>query len=221
MPDDAHKTESSASQPEIGAITIAFGASPTDTALRVQTFSFDDFAALLSRPTVGEKAGSYYIRGGDLSYPERANANLLSADLVIIDGNSSFDPETGEITSGAPPMDGVCDVLARMGLAFVAHTTNSYIPGVLWKYRIAIPARMRSEAELPACVDCLIDRLHCEGVASMTSRRTRRGRNPGFCPALPTMKGVFISVPVELAWQAARCRTLSRLGRRTEGKAGP
>jgi len=141
----------------------------TDTVLTVKDYTFQKLAARLRQPKQGGKDGSYYIRGGDLVAPKRADENLRSAELVILDGDSRIDPETGEIISGAPPMPEVCAALREMGIAFIAHTSHSYKPvngggSPHWKYRIVIPARLRSQTELNACVQWVLDRLHAKGV---------------------------------------------------------
>jgi hypothetical protein len=121
------------------------------TAVKPVSITFDEFADMLSEPEIGEKDGPYYLRGGDMLEPVRGNENLKTADLLIIDGDSGFDPETGEET-GAPPMNRVTAQLRKMGLKFVAHTSHSYIPGEKWKYRVAIPAKLKHEADLKACL---------------------------------------------------------------------
>lgn len=133
------------------------------TAVEPREITFDDLVAMLSDPQIGDKDGPYYLRGGDLIKPIRGNENLKSADLLIIDGDSGFDPATGEITN-APSMGAVTSVLKFLKLRYIAHTTHSYIPGVKWKYRIAIPAKLKHEADLKACVAWIMHHLHEAGV---------------------------------------------------------
>lgn len=140
---------------------LAFSQGGADNVeLEAKRYSLQDFAKRLSRPRIAAKEGSYYIRGGNLSEPRRADANLLTAELIILDGDSRIDPETGEIVSGAPPLDQVCDALDAMNYTYVAHTSHSYRPDETWKYRIVMPARLGDQEALAACVDYIIDQLH-------------------------------------------------------------
>jgi predicted P-loop ATPase len=145
-------------------LRIAFSTGPaSNTRVTAQELTFEDLARRLSKPDVGEKDGSYYIRGGDLSEPRRGNDYLRSADLLILDGDKRIDPQTGEILNGAPPMEEVTSALGGMGLAYIAHTSFSYIPGQLEKWRIVIPAKLRHETDLKACVGYIVARLHAAG----------------------------------------------------------
>jgi len=140
---------------------LAFSRGGADNVdLEPKRYSLQDFAKRLSRPRIAAKEGSYYIRGGNLAEPRRADANLLTAELIILDGDSRIDPGTGEVLSGAPPLDEVCDALDAMNYTYVAHTSHSYRPGETWKYRIIMPARLGDQEALAASVDYVIDQLH-------------------------------------------------------------
>lgn len=164
-----------------------------DLSLEPRSLAFDDLARILSNVGVGRKDGPYYIRGGELLEPTRSNANLLSADLLIIDGDSGFDPETGELTSvtdpetgellsTAPPMADVTAALDRLGLQYIAHTSHSYRPGLRWKYRVVIPARMKNAAELSACVDYVLDRIHSAGVCLLDVKENKTWAQAWYLP---------------------------------------
>jgi hypothetical protein len=88
----------------------------------------------------------------------------LSAKTIILDGDSSINPETGEIVSGAPDLNEVVAALKDMGITFCAHTSHSFIPGELWKYRIIIPADIPNQEYLDASVNWLISQLHARGI---------------------------------------------------------
>jgi KaiC/GvpD/RAD55 family RecA-like ATPase len=136
----------------------------TDAKLKAVKFDWEKLKERLKKPKVGQKDGPYYVRGGELAGERRTTENLLSGELIILDGDSSLDPETGEITSGAPPMASVCDALSAMGITYFAHTSHSFQKGKLEKYRVIIPAKLKNEAELNASVDYLIAQLHAKGV---------------------------------------------------------
>jgi hypothetical protein len=135
-----------------------------DTALRLGNFTWGSFKDRLRKPQIGGKDGSYYIRGAELRQPRRSDENLLSAKTIILDGDSSINPETGEIVSGAPDLNEVVGALKDMGITFCAHTSHSYIPGELWKYRIIIPADIPNQEYLDASVNWLISQLHARGI---------------------------------------------------------
>ena len=143
-------------------VCLAFGHGALNTKLAPATMSFAEFAEGLRRPEVGPKDGQYYLRGGDLAAPFRANENLRAADVVILDGDSGIDPADGAIV-GAPPLPEVTAVLDKLGFAYVAHTTHSYSLE-RWKYRVIVPAKMCDEADLRAVVGWLIAQLHGAGV---------------------------------------------------------
>ena len=136
----------------------------TDAKLKAVQFNWDKLKTRLKKPKVGQKDGPYYVRGGELAGERRTTENLLSGELIILDGDSSIDPETGEITPGAPPMASVCDALDGMGITYFAHTSHSFVKDKLEKYRVIIPAKLKDEAELNASVDYLIAQLHTKGV---------------------------------------------------------
>jgi hypothetical protein len=95
-----------------GNILIAFSHGPvTNTALVAKFYSLEQLAQRLSVPKIGDKSGSYYIRGGELSEPRRADETLLSGSLIVLDGDSRICPVTGEVQPGAPPFDEVCAAL--------------------------------------------------------------------------------------------------------------
>lgn len=159
----------------------------TDVALTVKDYTFQKLAARLRQPKQGGKDGSYYIRGGDLVAPKRADENLRSAELLILDGDSRIDPETGEIISGAPPMPEVCSILRDLGIAYIAHTSHSYKPvngggQPHWKYRIVIPARIHTPAELDASVQWILDQLHVRGCWLADVTENRKWSQPWYLP---------------------------------------
>ena len=159
----------------------------TDVALTVKDYTFQKLAARLRQPKQGGKDGSYYIRGGDLVAPKRADENLRSAELLILDGDSRIDPETGEILSGAPPMPEVCSILRDLGIAYIAHTSHSYKPvngggQPHWKYRVVIPARIQTPAELDASVQWILDQLHARGCWLADVTENRKWSQPWYLP---------------------------------------
>lgn len=169
----------------------------TDVALHVKAYTWEGFCDRLMSPRVGNKDGSYYIRGGKLRAPKRSDENLIEAELLILDADSTFDPATGEVTPGAPPLPVVADALTRMGITFVAHTSHSARPqDGFWKYRIAIPAYLKNSEELSDCLDFLLAQLHGEGIYLSDVVEARRWSQPWFLPRVRTEedKAHFVAV---------------------------
>lgn len=149
-----------------------------DTVLIPKEYTWEQFAQRMSKPSLGEKDGSYIIRGGVLKEAHRANDNLLEAELLVIDGDSSFDPQTGEVFTGIDPdepderkrIKGNCtpievarDALDKLGYRYIIHTTHTHTPGILNKWRAYIPAKMKSPEELKAAVAYVIAQMHAKG----------------------------------------------------------
>ena len=172
----AHKSYSDTSSLTLG---IATGGA-TDVKLKPTLFSWGQFKDRLRSPRIGEKGGSYYIRGGDLLENKRSDENLKTAQLIILDGDSSFDPQSGEIVDGAPDIGLVCDVLMQEDITFFAHTSHSYVPDQKWKYRVLIPADLASSEELDASIDWLMDKLHAAGVFLLDVPENHRWSQPWF-----------------------------------------
>ena len=175
-------------------LRIAFSTGPaSNTYVTAQDLTFEELARRLSKPDVGPKDGSYYLRGGDLFEPRRGTDYLRSADLLIIDGDSRLDPQTGEILTGAPPMEDVTAALDRMSVAYIAHTSHSYVPGKLEKWRIIIPAKLKHEADLKSCVGYLIARLHAAGQLVATVKEMRTWSQAWYLPRVrdPNAIGSF------------------------------
>jgi hypothetical protein len=143
---------------------LAFGRNGArDTDLVSKEYTWEQFAQRLSKPSIGAKDGSYVVRGGKLREPKRSDENLMEAELLIIDGDSRFDLETGEILRGAPPIELAKAALDALNYRYIVHTSYSYVPGEVWKYRIFIPAKIADTFELSAAVNLVIDQLNANG----------------------------------------------------------
>ena len=162
---------------------LAFGRNGArDTDLVPKEYSWDQLAQRLARPSAGDKDGSYLIRGGDLREPKRGDENLLKAELLVIDGDSRFDPETGEILTGAPPIDVAKAALDRLGYRYIIHTSYSYVPGEIWKYRIYIPAVIPDTMTLTAAVSMVIEQLHAQGCTINDVKENHVWSQPWYLP---------------------------------------
>lgn len=191
----------------------------TDVALSVREITWDQLCTRLSTPKIGAKDGSYYLRGGDLIEPKRADENLKKAEFAVIDGDSSFDPETGELLQGAPPLEKTVRALEDIGVSFFAHTTHSFRQDDegrwVWKYRVLIPAEIGTPEELDAVVTYVIDQLHTRGVYITDVPENRRWSQPWYMPRVGTkddlaffrshrFDGKPLNVAEAVAWNSAR-----------------
>lgn len=164
-------------------LQIAFSDGPsTNKYLSSRWMTLGELADLLSVPSVGPKDGSYFIRGGDLLQPERNNRNLKSADILVLDGDESFDPETGQILDGAPSLESVGEVLDHMGLCYVGHTSHSYVPGLREKWRILIPCKMLDERQLDKAYNYILAHLHAAGVFLKENSESTTWSQPWYMP---------------------------------------
>lgn len=188
----------------------------TDTTLIPKAYTWEGLCDRLMSPRVGNKDGSYYIRGGKLRVNRRADENLQEAELLILDVDSTFDPVTGEISPGGPPLQDVASVLSTFGYTFVAHTSHSARPqDGFWKYRVVFPAKTRTQEELCDCLDYILAQLHGKGVYIADVVEARRWSQPWFLPRVRTEAdrehfvairndGLPFDVVAALEWAEAR-----------------
>ena len=195
---------------------LAFGRNGArDVDLVAKEYSFEQLCQRLAKPSVGPKDGSYLIRGGRLREPKRADANLLEAELLVIDGDSRYDVETGEVLTGAPPIDITIAALNKIGLRYVIHTSFSYVPGEIWKYRIYIPAHFRDTMELTAAVNLVIEQLNAAGCPITDVNENHKWAQAWYLPRCKpeyldaficraSISGADLDVAAAVAWQQAR-----------------
>jgi hypothetical protein len=188
-----------------------------DTNLTSKDYTLRQLSDRLKQVRVGPKDGSYMIRGGDLTICKRADENLRSAELIILDGDSSIDPETGEITPGAPYFYDVHEALKDMGIAHIMHTSHSNrgSDGVVsfWKFRVVIPCQMQSQEDLTAAVDYLIAELHKRKIWMNCVTENYRWSQPWFLPRVSKeeererfvhrdyLDGKIFEIETALKWQ--------------------
>lgn len=199
-------------------MSLAFAAAGfRDTDLKPRVYTLSQLSDRLKHVRVGPKDGSYLIRGGDLSICKRSDENLQSAELIILDGDSSIDPETGEILTGAPSFHAVHDALKEMNVAHIMHTSHSNrgSDGVVsfWKYRILIPCKMQSQEELTAAVDYFIAELHKRQIWINGVNENYRWSQPWFLPRVSKeeererfvhrdhLDGDIFSIDTAISWQ--------------------
>jgi hypothetical protein len=173
---------------------VSFSHGPANnTALVPKHMTWSEFVQRMKSPRVGDKDGSYLVRGGALRKPERGDENLEEAAVLVVDGDSGFDPETGEFftatdpytgktKSSAPTIEEAAAAMDRLGYQYVLHTTHSYVPGVINKWRLYTPATMKNEDELGAAVDLIISQLHGAGCYVEANKESKVWSQAWFLP---------------------------------------
>jgi hypothetical protein len=173
---------------------VSFSHGPANnTALVPKHMTWGEFVQRMKSPRVGDKDGSYLVRGGALRKPERGDENLEEAAVLVVDGDSGFDPETGEFftatdpytgktKSSAPTIEEAAAAMDRLGYQYVLHTTHSYVPGVINKWRLYTPATMKNEDELGAAVDLIISQLHGAGCYVEANKESKVWSQAWFLP---------------------------------------
>ncbi len=189
----------------------------TFTALEPWTLTFEELAATFQRtPRVGRKDGSYFVRGPFAEgYPSRGDAHITDAALLILDGDSTLDPESGEITPGAPHPMLAHEALRDLDIAHVIYTSASHgLPGKGSRYRVLIPATISDAAALSACVEWTIDQLHRAGVPLADVKENHTWSQPWYFTRKVTPEAEYLvyvcdtdevlDVGACVAWKAAQ-----------------
>lgn len=141
-------------------LLLATGAGVTDTALTRYEPTFEDLIAKLSSPEIGMKDGSYFIRcSGD---GRNNNDTAETASILIIDGDSRIETDSGEVIPGAIEPSLVNGFLTSLGVNHCIY--SSYSNDVDYhKYRVVIPCEYSRE-QLPVLLNYLFAELHKQGV---------------------------------------------------------
>ena len=145
------------------------------------TRSFDEWCEQFSTPLTGDKHGSYFVRG---AATRRSNDDLKSADVAILDGDSSIDPETGEVYEGAPAPEFVHEVLKSNDIQHFIYTSHSH--GAKGnRFRVVVPVKLKNKDELAAITDWLINLCHKEGVYLANATENSTWSQPWYLPRIP------------------------------------
>jgi hypothetical protein len=150
--------------------------------------------AFRQRPPVGAKDGPYFVRGPCREGSStRADSNIESASVVVLDGDSTLDPESGEISDGAPDPKGIHEALKSLGISHCLYTTYSHDPeGKGNRYRITIPAVTHDPGDLKG-IDAWIFHLLAEkGYFLVNVRENGSWSQPWYLPRLASETSDYI-----------------------------
>lgn len=173
----------------------------TYTRLEPWIIAFHDLCETLLRPPpVGEKDGSYYV-GGPLraGCTTRADDNIQRIEIIVLDGDSTLDPETGAVSPGAPPPLSVHVALIELGIPHVLYTTHSdQQPGKGRRYRVVIPATLADKGELEACLAWIFHELHGADCWLADVPENHRLSQPWFFPRVESDNSEYLCYASEV-----------------------
>lgn len=95
--------------------------------------NFEQLAGYFTRPQIGPKEGSYFVRGEALPGATRKDGSIPSSHLIIIDADKSLSG-----APGAPGVDTAHGALAALGWSHFIYTTYSHTDEFP-RYRIVLP----------------------------------------------------------------------------------
>jgi hypothetical protein len=145
-------------------------------------------------PDVGEKDGSYFVRGPCIEgQSTRSDANIAPAGVVILDGDKSYDPETGEITEGAPVPAEVHEALKKIGITHCLFTTYSHSPDAdIQRFRVVIPAHTKDKGELTGVLEWIFHRLAAHECHLVNVRENRSWSQAWYFPRLSSKASKYL-----------------------------
>jgi hypothetical protein len=138
----------------------------------------------LTNCTAGNKDGAYFIR----TYgSKRTNTDTVdTAPILILDGDSHIDCDTGEVLDGAPDPALVHDVLNTNNINHIVFTShsNGKHGADFHKYRVVILISYNRE-QLPTLLDYMHELLHDAGVMLFNVTENRCWAQAWYFPRCP------------------------------------
>ncbi|MBF0437377.1 MAG: hypothetical protein HQL77_18720 [Magnetococcales bacterium] len=185
-PGNTKKSQRDVSKPEpVLQLSISKGPA-SNTKMIPWDPTFPQFCHAVSKPKIGLKDGSYFLRG--LCDGPRSDANLKEASTIVLDGDATIDLATGEIKKGAPDPRLVHEAFKKHGIKHRIYTTYSHDPEGPGghRYRVIIPsAKPFDKAGLAAAVNWLIESLHQERVPLANVPENLVWSQPWYFPRVP------------------------------------
>lgn len=164
----------------------------TNTRLDVLEADLEGLKDIFQNPPVGPKDGSYFVRGQS-STGQRSDQSIPHGPLLILDGDKSFDPATGDLHASAPHPRLVHESLIEMEVPHLIHTTHSHDPERhVYKFRVIIPVPLQSHEELLAVVDYFIVELNKREVYLANVGENGSWSQPWYFPRLRESNAEFL-----------------------------
>jgi hypothetical protein len=171
----------------------------SNTVMQEWSPSWSKFKEALRTPTVGPKnAGQYLLRG--VCLPERDGENLSLANLVTLDADSTFDPDTGEVVEDKNPETGktfapdfslTAKTMGALGFDYVAATSATHREGFP-RYRIFLqPSRPFTKEEAEPLHSYLHHLLVEKGLRLAYATESHRWSQAWFFPRVEVEGGAF------------------------------
>ena len=153
------------------------------TRLSAFTGTFAELCRILYKPKITpDKLTSGYLTRCVIN-GARNNENALDiANLLIADGDSQIDTNTGEIINGAVNPWEVHLILDHLGIDHLIYSSHSNDAHVR-KYRVLIPCQY-TRHDLPILLDWLFARLHENGVMLADVKENRTWAQAWFKPSV-------------------------------------
>ena len=153
--------------------------------------TWDELREAVSKALVGSNDGPYYVRGRCVP-AVRENANMAGASLLIIDGDKSYDTETGEIVPKCVPPEDAHEALRALGIPHLIHTSHSRdLDNGVNKWRALIHCPMKSPVELHAMSNWIIAQLNARGVPIIWVKEMGTLSQPWYFPRLRSAGAPF------------------------------
>jgi len=164
-----------------------------NTTLTNWSLSYSKLLYALSNPTVGKKDGSYFVRGPVSKVGTRASNNIAEASIVVLDGDSSIDPDTGEIIEGAPLPKKVHIALCDLEINHILYTSYSHgIKGNRYRVIIFLDRHMLNSKELKSCVDWVVQKLYAAGIYINSVKENYTWAQPWYFPRIRSEDASFM-----------------------------
>lgn len=142
----------------------------------VRETSIEELSKLFSKPKKGGKHIGYFVRG-ELNPPERKDANLASADLLVLDGDATNTNDE----SCCPPID-VNIALTEMNINHFIYTTHSHSFNRN-KFRVVIPCKISCKENLSPTIKKILSDLAARDVDIKNVKEMSTWSQPWFIPS--------------------------------------
>jgi len=151
-----------------------------------------EFANAFSKAPVGQKDGAYILRGECNGH--RSDDNMQTAILAVIDGDSSYDNDTGEVNElSAPAPESAKQALDKLGVSYVVHTSHSHMQGEKGnRWRALIPlSRPVTKAEWPAINTAIHTAIQQAGCPVTQTKESGTFSQPWYLPRIANKSAPF------------------------------
>lgn len=181
----------------VSNIILSLGFVPTSAKATEQVsenrkLHFHELVELLSTAHEGPKDGPYILRGPCLG--QRSDKNMSEAFLLVVDGDSSFDPSTGEVDKiSAPTIDVAHNALKQLGLLHAIHTSHSHMQGNKgnrWRAYI-VASRAYTKPELAPLTTALHKQMQKNGCHVGQTNESGTFAQPWYLPRRASADALF------------------------------